>query len=43
VCAHPYAAWRVGSAPVRAWVVVAYFSASYLAIFSALALLPAAR
>jgi hypothetical protein len=40
ICAHPYAAWRAGSGPVRAWVFVAYFAASYLAVFCALALLP---
>jgi hypothetical protein len=37
-CAQPYAAWRLGSAPVRAWLVVAYFAASYLVLLCALEL-----
>jgi hypothetical protein len=37
-CVHPYAAWQLGSAPVRAWLLVAYFGASYLAIFGVLEL-----
>jgi hypothetical protein len=35
-CAHPHAAWQLGSAPVRTWLLVAYFAASYLAIFCVL-------
>jgi hypothetical protein len=37
-CVHPYAAWHLGSTPVRAWVVTAYFAAGYLAVFCALEL-----
>jgi len=40
VCAHPYAAWRAKSAPVRAWVLMAYFAMGYLIVFFALAFLP---
>jgi hypothetical protein len=36
---HPYAAWHVGSAPVRVWLVAAYFTGSYLTVFCVLALL----
>jgi hypothetical protein len=37
-CAHPYAAWHLGSTPVRAWILAAYFAGAYLAIFCALEL-----
>jgi hypothetical protein len=35
-CVNPYAAWQLGSTPVRAWLLAAYFAASYLAIFGLL-------
>jgi hypothetical protein len=38
-CAHPYAAWRHGSVPVRLWLVTAYFAGSYLTVIGALRLL----
>jgi hypothetical protein len=38
VCAHPYAAWRVGSAAVRGGLLVAYFAAGYVTAFCALEL-----
>jgi hypothetical protein len=37
MCAHPFAAWRLGSSAVRAWVLFAYFGAGYLAVLGALA------
>jgi hypothetical protein len=38
-CVHPYAAWHLGSAPVRAWLLAAYFTAAYVVMFCALELL----
>jgi hypothetical protein len=37
-CAHPYAAWRVGSAAVRGGLLVAYFTAGYVTALCALEL-----
>jgi len=37
-CAHPIAAWRAGSVAVRAWLLVAYFCGSFLAVLGALEL-----
>jgi hypothetical protein len=37
MCAHPAAAWRVGSSAARAWVLLAYFGAGYLATLGVLA------
>jgi hypothetical protein len=38
ICVHPWAAWRVGSTPVRIWLVGAYFAVGYLARFLGLQL-----
>ena len=38
-CVHPWAAWRLGSTPVRVALLAAYFGAGYVVMFSALALL----
>jgi hypothetical protein len=41
LCAHPIAAWRVGSIRARSIVVGSYFVASYALVFGALSLLAA--
>jgi len=36
ICVHPYAAWRLGSTPVRAWALAAYFATGYAIVLAAL-------
>ena len=36
VCVHPVGGWRFGTGPVRAWIVLAYFSLAFATVLGAL-------